>query len=420
MNEGSVPDLSFLKALCVWFLLSLTAAVAAGCGGAATPAASGGPTGGGTSAAAPRPKARAAASVHVSPSGSDSSGNGSASAPYATIAHAIARAGSGGTVILEPGTYRTMVTITAPVILESDASGSGAAAATVIDASGQPHGIVIRGAGAAGTTIRGLTVENASDIGILVQDTSRITIAGDRVIHNAIGHGLTGEHKGIQLEGVSDSTVEDNTVTGNAHGGIRLSDSATRPATGNTITGNTIRHSGTDCGIVISSGYAKEGVSGNTISHNDVSLNPIGIVLAGRLNESNQVLDNKLTGNFAAGLTVHANAPHDTNRGNIIKGNTFSGNGHGPASVGLVIAANVTPVLDTTVSGNTFSQEHFGIWEDRANGTAVSGNTYATSVQVPVQTSSAPGDMPAAPKSSTGPAGKPGPQGSKPNASNAG
>ena len=56
--------------------------------------------------------------VYVSTTGNGATGTGSASAPYATISEGVSQVANGGTVVVEPGTYKEMVTITKPLTLE--------------------------------------------------------------------------------------------------------------------------------------------------------------------------------------------------------------------------------------------------------------------------------------------------------------
>ncbi|GMA66127.1 hypothetical protein [Alicyclobacillus fastidiosus] len=96
--------------------------------------------------------------VYVSTTGSDTSGTGTQVSPFATINTALSKVATNGTVIVEPGTDKGMVTITKPVTLESDPTASNATANTVIDGTGQNHAVLIT---SSDVTVQGLTMENA-------------------------------------------------------------------------------------------------------------------------------------------------------------------------------------------------------------------------------------------------------------------
>ena len=105
----------------------------------------------------------------------------------------------------------------------------------VIDATGDTFGIAITGT-ASGTTVRGFTVENAADTGIIVVPGSvsaapaptpavtDITIADNRLTNNgATATSTLPGGWGIHLMSATDSTVADNRVSNNG-GGIYLTD----------------------------------------------------------------------------------------------------------------------------------------------------------------------------------------------------
>lgn len=83
--------------------------------------------------------------VYVSTSGSNTTGTGSASAPYATISEAVSQVASGGTVMVEPGTYNETVNITQDVNVQADIAAGGTASNTILNATGFSNGIVISG-----------------------------------------------------------------------------------------------------------------------------------------------------------------------------------------------------------------------------------------------------------------------------------
>jgi nitrous oxidase accessory protein NosD len=63
--------------------------------------------------------------VYAGPQGSDTTGTGTAAAPYAMVTAAVGQVASGGTVIVESGTYHESVILNQPVTLEADPALSG-------------------------------------------------------------------------------------------------------------------------------------------------------------------------------------------------------------------------------------------------------------------------------------------------------
>ena len=193
--------------------------------------------------------------IYVSTTGSDTAGTGTAANPYQTISHAVAVAAPATTIIFEPGTYEKSVTISKDVTLESDSSQKNAVANTAIDATGFTNGIVVNGAGAAGTVISGLTVENANDHGIWVKDTSNVTVMGNVIDHNGlvpatIKTTAIQEDKSILLEGtaysvVANNTVDNNTITNNFIPSVIVHRNTPGDVVdGNVVVGNTMSMNG--------------------------------------------------------------------------------------------------------------------------------------------------------------------------------
>lgn len=356
--------------------------------------------------------------VYVSPSGSDASGAGTAASPFATVAKGLSSAQAGGIVMLEPGVYKTSVTITKAVTLESDAAKPGAVGNTVIDAAGQIHGIVVQGKGSSGTVIEGLTVRNAQKEGILVMNTARVTIehnvvtandqscagyrgcfnpnssdeapVGKFTFTNDVPCGNTDfkAHPGsdceaLHLMGVRDSKVIANTVDANLDGGIYLTDE-TGPTHGNLVEGNVVSQNLTDCGITLAShnpaavGHPdKGGVFENTVTHNAAIDNgAAGVIMAGPIPGTaayrNTVTANIVDGNGMPGIVIHAHAPGQNLNGNVITDNFLRANGGvigdpdagltPQQTAGIVVFSANGPVTGTRVEGNQIADEHIGIW----------------------------------------------------------
>ena len=379
----------------------------------------------------------AASAAYVSSQGSDASGTGSSSAPYKTVATALAKAGAGGTVILEPGTYRTSVSVTRTVTLESDPAKAGAAAATIIDASGEENGITVTGPAAAGTVVDGLTVEHALKAGILAMKTSGLTIENDIVTDNdqscagykgcfnphasppapqgtftytndvPCGSPAFSKHPGqdceaLHLVGVSQSKVLSNVVQANLDGGIYLTDEA-GPTHGILVEGNVVMNNQTDCGITLASHNPQAvkhsdagGVYDNTVTHNTTIGNgAAGVVLAGPIPgiavDHNVIASNVIEDNGQPGIVVHTHAKGQNLDDNAFTDNFLAGNGAvmgdpdagltPQQSTGIDVFSATSKVTGLQVKGNAVSDQVYGIWlSSRVQQPVVVGNHAVGSV----------------------------------------
>ena len=351
---------------------------------------------------------------YVAPTGSDTSGDGSASNPYATISHAVGVAPSGATVVVGPGTYAEYVLITKTLTLKSQSADPSN---TVINAIGQPNGVVVLGPAAAKTVVEGFTVENANNHGIFVQDSHNIIIENNFVTHSGLnpiedskGTAYLGENKAITLLGTSNSTIAGNKVVDNIYGGISINDDgpinagwnstavpsagipsgSPNPADGNTISGNLVSDNHPNhCSIVVSAYNQGEGVSYNVVSYNTVVDNTAGIIVAADTPNTkavgNSVVYNTILNNGEAGVVLHSNAPGDVVTGNLISGNVLSNDGSGPKISGILVGGEgPVPVQNNTITDNVFQVEYVGIQIVNAKFTFTGGNQFSATVAVPV------------------------------------
>lgn len=348
---------------------------------------------------------------YVSTTGSDTTGNGSVSAPYATITKAVSiaetTAPGNATVIVEPGTYNEMVLITQKLTLMSE---SGQPSNTIVNATGQPNGIIIAGSSAAGTIVEGFTVYGANNHGIYAQDTSGVIITNNVANGNGVDViASLGEDKAIQLAGTSDSTVSGNVVVGNLYGGIGITDDGSLPPSWNStavpitgmpapapnpgdddvISGNYIAlNKPNHCAIVVSSYNPGEGVSNNVVSDNVVVNNQNGVIVAAdtpnTIAINNTVINNNILNNGEGGVIVHSNAPGDVVTGNVINNNVISADGYLPTLEGVIIGGGdmsaSAAVTNTTIVENTFENEAIGILIVNGNNTMVQGNIMGPTV----------------------------------------
>lgn len=349
--------------------------------------------------------------IYVSTTGSDSFGTGTSANPYATISKAVSFAPStGATVVVKAGTYNEMVNITKPIALQSD---SLQPSNTMLDATGKSYGIYVFGSSSSGTIIEGLTIKNANNHGIFVQDTSKVTIAHNDVVRNGLNPSTcpepptppTGpciaENKAVELVGTSYSSVVANLVMNNqADGGIGVSDDgginpggltagAANSAVGNVISGNTLIGNVGGCGVVVAAYDPGQGVRNNVVTNNYVVNCNAGIVIAADVAHTsavnNTVAYNTVLNNLIPGIIVHSNTPGDLVSGTMVMGNTVSGNGgFGPQPTGITVIGEVEQVYNTTVSGNIVHNEYCGIAIRNATSTTMLGNSIDSTVSVPV------------------------------------
>lgn len=308
---------------------------------------------------------------------------------YSTIQMAVAAAKPSDTILVSPGTYN----LNQPITISHSLTLIGAnPATTIINATGQSNGIYVDGhdnPGLSGVVVSGFTVENAGLEGILVTNSSGITVQNNIVMDNDKNLGqsgctglpsfeIPGENmdcgEGIHLLAVNHSSVAGNTVQNNA-GGILLSDE-TGPTFDNLIAGNTVENNTADCGITLASHMAHMGVYDNTIAGNLSTGNGLNGKGAGvglfcpspytRVS-GNVVTGNRLISNGGPGVAMHSHAPYQDLNNNVITANQISGNGAdnpGAPSANETAGINVygvSNITGTVISGNTISNEEADI-----------------------------------------------------------
>jgi hypothetical protein len=350
--------------------------------------------------------AAATGAVFVSASAGSDGNPCSVPHPCRTIGHAVAVADDGSTVLVGPGTYAESVSIDKRLRLLGDDA--------IVDASGHDNGIVVRGPSAAGTVIRGFTVENANAEGILADSTSRLTIVRNELRDNDRTPNATsppqcaaqGEVPGdcgeaLHLMGVAFSRVVRNDVHDNV-GGILITDE-TGPSHGNLIVRNVTRDNVEDCGITLPSHNAmattdpsKAGVYDNTIvgnlsQHNGGAGVGMFAPFPGAAAYDNRVVANALLDNGEAGIAIHAHTPGEDVAGNVMVANTVAGNGVDPDAdsghpVGIALLnADPATTPGEVIAANRISDEFWGVF---INGpfaiTGLGSNIFAASVTTPV------------------------------------
>lgn len=343
--------------------------------------------------------------------------------PCKTISYAVGKAGKGDTVDVAKGTYKDSVKVTKDITLV----GTGT---PVINAKGKANAILISGAKAAGTEVKGFRVENANDEGILAMQTSKVTIYDNTVTLNDKGISAktpTGEcatvqdvpgdcGEGLHLMTVSDSRVVDNTVKDNL-GGILVTDEF-GPTDANLIAYNIVLDNVGDCGITLAghntgayvSGAlqpTKGGVYDNIVAFNTANDNGTkgqggGILAAagapGSAVYDNTVQNNTADGNGLGGFTLHSHSPGQYFNDNRIIDNTFlddgvagnTGNTPGDSdagitnTVGIIVYSAVTPLSGTVITGNNLGNEYYGIWTENVPTLSQSANNFGSGVTIDV------------------------------------
>lgn len=299
---------------------------------------------------------------------------------YSTIQSAVSAAMPGDTIRVSEGTYKEQVFI-------NKASLSLTADEATVDATGKAWGIVIDSTH--NVSISGFRVRNANFAGILVANSSAISLLNNRVRDNdealapphcpglpsvfAKGEDLDcGE--GIFLSGVDHSLLAQNTVTHNA-GGILITDD-TGPSHDNVIEENeVVYNTNGDCGITLPS-HSGAGVYNNRVIRNNSSHNSgpgVGIFAPGPGSKAygNVVAYNTLMGNGNPGVTMHnhavvSGAPLPVFNDNTIVGNHISANQAdgedaataGPTGINVYSLVAITGMI---IEGNDIDDESIDV-----------------------------------------------------------
>jgi parallel beta-helix repeat protein len=310
-----------------------------------------------------------------------------------SINAAVAAAGANDTVTVGHGTYAEYVIVNKPLALLGENSAN-----TVINAMNLPDGVEVD---ASHVVVSGFTVANANFQGIVVINATDVTITNNHVTGNdrslqpfaaggPVSPGIrqafvAGEGfdcgEGIHLSGVTNSTVSNNLVDQNA-GGILISDD-TGPNHDNLITGNTVQDNPYDCGITLAShhfalspqdptvGVYHITVSGNTSARNGLLTGEgagVGVFTGppGAQNWGDVVIGNTLTGNGLPGVSLHSHTPLQKLTDILIAGNTISGNGPDsdpgttvPTGIDVFsdTDAGAAPITGVMIVGNTIRSE---------------------------------------------------------------
>ena len=264
-----------------------------------------------------------------------------------------------------------------------DATAGQTIKAQTIDATGCDLGIYV-GPTATGVTIGGsaasdgVTVSGANDTGIFAEQLpTGVMIENDTIQNNGVSpNPKIQSFGGIVLAGVTDGSVENNTVVNNGGGGVLVNDNGPVdpgapnagpttpvPSADDTVSNNTINGNYGSCGIVYSTHNTGGMITGGTISANIITghigvfkaTGPDlgGIVLAtasvGATLSGTLVNGNSISGSFEGGIIVHSHAPNDVVSNVTITDNTVGpannwGQTNGPpTTAGIIVGVDVLP-----------------------------------------------------------------------------
>lgn len=316
--------------------------------------------------------------VFVSPPSTQSCGGSAPS--YTSITAAVDAVPAGATVIVCRGTYNEDVVVNKAVHIigwgATDNVANAPITSPVYSLVGSNAFTVL----ASGVTIEGFTVENATGDGILVGLTNHTTI-----LHNyAVDNGGTG----IDLLSSSWSTVSGNRATGNAGGGVYLTDDPVPPnnavpTSHDVVSGNVLDGNSGGCGVILAD-HSGAGIFDNTIFFNQINDNGndpagtgAGVVLASPVPTgavySNLIQFNEISGNGLAGVTLHSHIPGQGSfSGNVVTGNDIGTNNLGgsasevngddndPVTTGVYIGS--FDPLTITIVGNVIHNDQDGIF----------------------------------------------------------
>ncbi len=260
------------------------------------------------------------------------SGSGTAEQPFCTIKPAASRVVGGQTVLVYSGTYNEQVTV----------SSSGTAAAPINFVAAPGANVTITG-GNQGfyivsrsyVTVQGFNVTQTSGDGIVVKNSSKITIRGNHI--SFCGQPVSGQTaKGIRVESSTDSVIAGNTVDHNTSYGIYIASSSTRNLVqGNNIFSNAFQYQRAASGIRV---YTS---TGNTISSN-ISHDNEDSGMEFDKSTNNLVINNVTYDNGDHGIDLTAASTGARVVANTVYKNVTAGINVEGSSAGATIANNIS------------------------------------------------------------------------------
>ena len=237
----------------------------------------------------------------------------------------------------------------------------GTSAGVVVDGqSAVPTGLRL-GSAAAGSTIRGVTVRNFSDNGIVLEGSPGTTVQG--CVIQANGNGLWA---GGVLSGAS---IAGNTFSANRRYGMHLYSASGLTIDGNTATGIPAT---TSMGLYATGNLTGTRIIGNTFGGGlrGALLQDAGNLVFGEIGRGNVLADNRSAASDPgfAGTGIRAEGGL---AGTVVQGNTFTRNNYAFAFINA---------RDIVLRQNTFTRNTVaGIYVDGDNtGSSIARNTFGT------------------------------------------
>jgi hypothetical protein len=308
-------------------------------------------------------------------------------------------------------------TITTGVYVNKSINLTGLPGA-IVNAATLDNGVSVFGINSA--RVKGFTIEGALGEGVLVADSTRITVSDNVVRNNDTGLATTSYFEcqtvskvlgncgyGLHLLSVTHSNVLDNTAEFNS-GGILITDQF-GPTHGNNIKGNLVEDNSARSGIRLASdsatalsatGYRTPklgGVYSNSVSNNIVISNGTagfttstgttgygsGVAITadvkGGASYSNLVASNEIVGNGLSGITIYKHYALSDVSGDLIV-NNWIGTNHVAAGLtaGVFIGRTSSsfPPISVTVYSNTIAFDHFGVYDNAGPGLTHFGNHF--------------------------------------------
>jgi hypothetical protein len=339
-------------------------------------------------------QASTSSTVYVSPLANHGADTSCRTAGYGDIDTAIAAVGTGGTVVVCPGTYDQEVVVTKSLNLVGKRA--------TIDAKGQPSltvgGMTLPGSDGivvlktSNVNVSGFTVTGAGFDAILVGASSHVSVSHNVLVDNGTFINLQqgGSGVGVDINSSTWSSATHNVAIDNEGGGFEIADDIAA-ASHDTVAWNDESRSYDGCGVIVA-GHSAAGVTDNLVAHNSVSSNGTakgteasGLLLAsevpGETMTGNTFVGNRAWDNGLAGMTIHVHLPGQHFNGNKVLGNWIGTNNVVGDPIDLftsptsttnvavpdlqttgILAATASQVSGTEIAGNYIYGDHFGIF----------------------------------------------------------
>jgi parallel beta-helix repeat protein len=284
-------------------------------------------------------------------------GSGTATQPFCTIRPAASRVVAGQTVLVSSGTYNEQVTVSSSGTASAPINFAAAAGANVTLTGGTQGFYIV---GRSYVTVQGFNITQTSGDGIVVKNSSNITIRGNHT--SFCGQPTSGQTaKGIRVENSDDSTIAGNTVDHNTSYGIYVATNSTRNVVqGNHIFNNAFQYQRAASGIRVYQSPANT-IAANVSHDNEDS----GIEFDKSIN--NLAYNNVVYNNGDHGIDVTATSTGARIIANTVYKSVTAGIDVEGSSTGVTIRNNIA--VDNGIAS---PRTHSNI---RVDSTSISGTT---------------------------------------------